>query len=53
MRFILKEAETSIVVCSLNTLKEMATILRECPSVRAVILMDLALNSAEVSVSLS
>ncbi len=48
MRFVLNEAEISTVVCSADTLREMVKILPECPSIRVVVLMDVALNCREV-----
>ena len=40
-----------VLVCSLKTLKELVKILTDCPSIRIVILMDVALNCAEVIIS--
>lgn len=48
MRYILKKAEVRIVICSASTLQEIRKILPECPLVRAIILMDAALNCVEV-----
>lgn len=48
MKFILNQAEIAVVVCSMDTLKEMAKILPECPSIQTIILMDYALNCIEV-----
>lgn len=49
MRYILKKAEVSIVVCPPGILKkELMKILPECPTVQVVILMDSALGCNEV-----
>lgn len=50
MRYMLRKAEVSTVVCSASTLKELSRILPECPTVRTVVLMDAACNCTEVSV---
>ena len=49
MKFILNKAEVSILVCSLKTLEErLADILSDCPSLKLLILMDIALTCPEV-----
>lgn len=49
MKFILTKAEVSVLVCSSTTSKELVKILADCPSIRIVILMDIALNCVEVT----
>ena len=51
MSYILRKAEVSTVVCSASTLEEITKVLSECPGVKTVILMDAALNCAEVCVT--
>lgn len=48
MKYILKKAEVRVVVCSLRLLNELVKILPECPVVRVVILMDVAVDCLEV-----
>lgn len=48
MRYILKIAEVSIVVCSSSILKELVKVLPEIPSIQVVVLMDLAMTCTEV-----
>lgn len=50
MKYILKIAEVSIVICSPDILKkELVKILPDCPTVQVIIIMDSALTCDEVS----
>ena len=48
MRYILKIADVSIVVCSASILKELVKVLPEIPSIQVVVLMDLAMTYTKV-----
>jgi len=50
MKYILKKAEASVLVCSLKVLQgNLGRILSECPDLKLLILMDVALTTQEVS----
>ncbi len=48
MKYILKKAEVSIIVCSSSTLTKLAKILPGCPTVQVIVLMDAAHSCSEV-----